>query len=101
MLCADALAPVSWGAERPDVVFFDPPYPLLTDPEMRPRLFAAVRALLEEHGAPEAVLVFHAPRRALRADEFAPSLVVRERELGSGTLWFVQVDDDPDADARA
>jgi len=97
VVTGDALTPSSWGAPdeaRPDVVFFDPPYPLLTEPATRPRLFEVVRTLLTERTAEEAVLVFHAPVRALRATEFGPGLVVRERDLGSGALWFAQVDDE-------
>jgi hypothetical protein len=51
-----------------------------------------VRELLVVRAAPEAVLAFHAPRRALRAAEFGAELVVREREVGSGTLWFAQAE---------
>jgi 16S rRNA (guanine966-N2)-methyltransferase len=107
VVLGDALDPTNWGAlppeepgapgslgalGPPDIVFFDPPYPLLDDAAERLRLFDAVRALLSAHTAPEAVLVFHAPSRAVRAAEFGGDLVVREREMGSGTLWFAQVD---------
>jgi 16S rRNA (guanine(966)-N(2))-methyltransferase RsmD len=88
----DALDPAAWGSALPDVVFLDPPYPLLADQAERLRLFAAVRELLVVRAAPEAVLAFHAPRRALRAAEFGAELVVREREVGSGTLWFAQAE---------
>jgi 16S rRNA (guanine966-N2)-methyltransferase len=90
----DALDPFTWGDAPPDVVFFDPPYPLLDEVAERLRLFEAVRALLLSHAAPEAVLVFHAPVRAVRAVEFGADLVVRERDMGSGALWFVQADTD-------
>lgn len=44
-----------------EIVFFDPPYPRLSDPRTRPELLAAVDALLEHSIAPGGVLVFHTP----------------------------------------
>jgi 16S rRNA (guanine966-N2)-methyltransferase len=94
VVMGDALEPFAWGDATPDVVFLDPPYPLLDEVAERLRLFDAVRALLLHHAAPEAVLVFHAPVRALRVAEFGADLVVRERDMGSGALWFAQADTD-------
>ncbi|MEM7310104.1 MAG: 16S rRNA (guanine(966)-N(2))-methyltransferase RsmD [Planctomycetota bacterium] len=88
----DALARVSWGDEPPDVVFFDPPYPLLSEAPTRADLLATVRELLA-FAAPEAVLVFHVPRGALAAEELPDGLVARLREYGTNALWYVQADE--------
>jgi len=85
----DALHPGTWGERAPDVVFLDSPYPLLDELRTRQALFAAVDALVARL-APEGVLVFHAPHRALQASEFGAGRVVRERVYGSNSLWYVQ-----------
>lgn len=86
----DALAPESWGAEAPDVVFFDPPYPLLDRRAARARLMEAIGTLVRERAAPEGVLVFHAPRGRVLLSELSLGLEARHRDYGSGTLWYVQ-----------
>jgi len=86
----DALDPASWGSGAPDVVFFDPPYPMLDRRATRTRLMEAIRALVREHAAAEAVLVFHAPRGRILASELKGDLEARSRDYGSGTLWYVQ-----------
>ena len=87
---ADALASASWGAsERYDIVFFDPPYPLLDDPRVSPRVFAALRSLLTEHLTSQAVLVFHAPRGRLHAQQFGAGIEAKLREYGTNALWYL------------
>lgn len=86
---ADALQPASWGERAADLVFFDPPYPLLDQLRTRRALFAAMDELVRRL-APEGVLVFHAPQRVVTPGEFARDLVVRERVYGSNSLWYVQ-----------
>ena len=88
----DALHPATWGERAPDVVFLDSPYPLLDELRTRQTLF---RALGELAGrlAPEGVLVFHAPHRAVQPFEFGAGWVVRERVYGSNSLWYVQRDE--------
>lgn len=86
----DALAPASWGGERLDVVFLDSPYPLLDEASARAAVLGALHALVRERLAPEGVLVFHAPLRAVLPAEFGKDLVVRERDYGTNALWYVQ-----------
>ena len=87
---ADALARASWGEERPDVVFLDPPYALLDELGPRRSLLAAIQELGTGLLAPQGVLVLHTPRRALMTQEFGSALLVRERVYGSNALWYVQ-----------
>jgi 16S rRNA (guanine966-N2)-methyltransferase len=86
----DALSPWSWGEEPADVVFLDPPYPLLEELRTRRALFDALEELVRTRLAPAGVLVFHAPKRVVLRAEFARGLVCRERTYGSNALWYVQ-----------
>ena len=88
----DALDSANWGSTAPDLVFFDPPYPLLEDRDARRDLLDTVRRLVLDHGTPQALVVFHTPRRALGAAEFGPGLALREREYGTNALWYVERD---------
>ena len=85
----DAMARANWGGPA-DVVFVDSPYPLLDDKKARARLFVALAELVATQLAPEGVLVFHAPRRAVFASEFGTGVVLREREYGTNSLWYAQ-----------
>jgi 16S rRNA (guanine966-N2)-methyltransferase len=87
----DALAPASWGGgERYDLVFLDPPYAMLREAQSRRGLLDALHALVREALAPDAVLVLHAPARALEAGELGEGLEVAERRYGTNALWYVQ-----------
>ena len=91
----DALAVVSWGGERwADIVFFDPPYPLVRDSVTRARILSAVESLCRDVLASEGVLVFHTPRGLIGPDDLAPGLVARERDMGSNALLFLQREED-------
>ncbi len=105
--CDDALAPRAWGGVRgtegappapasawADIVFFDPPYPLLSDFDAAANVLTAAHRLVRDVLAPEGVLVFHAPRRRLDEHAFDPDLAVRERVYGSNSLWYAQREDD-------
>jgi 16S rRNA (guanine966-N2)-methyltransferase len=88
---ADALDPASWGeAARFDLILFDPPYPWLRDRERRADVLAAVRRLVGQHLDPGGVLVLHAPRAQLVADDFGPGPLVRLREYGTNALWYLR-----------
>jgi len=90
----DALDPVNWGAEPFDIAFLDPPYPLLDWRGARAAIFQSIRELLAEHARPEAVVVYHAPRGRVSSAELG-GLLTRSRDYGSGTLWYVQREDEP------
>lgn len=98
---ADALRPSTWGAEPFDIVFLDPPFPMVRDLNTRREVLSALEALATSHLAPEGVIVLHVPRHALRASELAPSLVAKEREYGAQSVWFVQFDEEYVAEEQA
>jgi 16S rRNA (guanine966-N2)-methyltransferase len=92
----DALARRSWqgGAlfqrrGRYELIFVDPPYALLETPRGRRAVFEALGRLTREHLASPGYLVLHAPRRLLRAEDFAPDADVALREYGSTALWYL------------
>ncbi len=64
----DALRAQSWrdrGGERYDLVFFDPPYKLVTNPDTSPGLVRALSTLLADDLATGGVIVVHAPVRSV------------------------------------
>jgi 16S rRNA (guanine(966)-N(2))-methyltransferase RsmD len=91
VVVGDALSPRTWHGEEDvpsDVIFLDPPYPLLRG-ETRGELFRALGALVAARLAPEGVLVFHAPRREVRPSELEP-FEVDERQYGTSALYFLR-----------
>lgn len=92
IVVGDALSPSSWGAESPDLVFLDPPFPMVRELSGRREVLAGVEALLTRL-APEGVIVLHVPRHALGEHELPASCVSRERIYGSQSVWFLQLDE--------
>jgi 16S rRNA (guanine966-N2)-methyltransferase len=91
VVAGDALEPASWGdGARYDLVFFDPPYPLLAAPHTRKRLLAVLATLLDERLSPEGCVVFHTPRDGFLASELEPPPRHRLREYGSNALWTLE-----------
>ena len=89
----DALDPSSWGAEPFDVVFCDPPFPLLAERRPRVALHAALAALLEDHLAAEGICVLHTPRHGLSEAELPARCAHRAVHTGAQTIWYLQRDD--------
>jgi 16S rRNA (guanine966-N2)-methyltransferase len=86
----DALGSASWGAgERCELIFFDPPYPMLDDARSKPRVFAALQSLLADRLASGGVLVYHAPRGRLSEAQFGPETAAKLREYGTNALWYL------------
>jgi len=82
-----------------DLVLFDPPYPWLQD-ERRRRLLERIAELMETALRPEGLLVFHAPHRALRENEFEEMHEPHARRYGSSALWYLRAPaEDPAAAA--
>jgi 16S rRNA (guanine966-N2)-methyltransferase len=89
----DAFQRGTWGERPADVVFLDPPYPLLDELRSRKAVLGALDELVRARLGPEGVLVFHAPHRMVAPGELAADLVARERVYGSNSLWYVQRDE--------
>jgi len=91
----DALNESAWrssgGEQRgwADVVFMDPPYPMVQGRE-RGEVLAACEALMRDVMTHEGVLVLHAPKGALDTAEFADSLSTDERVYGSTSIWYLR-----------
>ena len=91
VLTGDAVAPAAWKdptSERFDVVFFDPPYPMVRDGPSRKRLIEALGRLAKDRLADGGVIVFHAPRSLLQPAEFR-GMESRERSYGTSSLWYL------------
>ena len=90
----DGLAPAAWALEADDepweLVFLDPPYPLMRERESREAVLLLVGELATRACAPDAPLVLHVPSNALREEDFAPELAPRLREYGSSALWILR-----------
>lgn len=109
IVCSDALAPGSWqvggafvcagepsqyepGQYEPsqyEIVFCDPPYAWLGDPQRRPAVFEALQALLRGHLVAGGVLVFHTPKQVIEDSAFGPDIELEERSYGTSTLWYL------------
>ncbi|HIF41840.1 MAG TPA: 16S rRNA (guanine(966)-N(2))-methyltransferase RsmD [Planctomycetes bacterium] len=103
----DALSPSNWSlgeAEsgvRPDLVFMDPPYPLIRTRKGRASLIAALDLLLNGATAPGATLVLHTHPRDLRGTELITLChghTPEPRVYGNTALWYLQAGHDAEAD---
>ncbi len=87
----DALAARSWGeTARFDIVFLDPPYPMVREAGTRRVVFLALAELVQEHLAPEGIVVLHTPKRCIGRGDFPAGLRTAERKYGTNVLWYVQ-----------
>jgi 16S rRNA (guanine(966)-N(2))-methyltransferase RsmD len=90
LVCADALSPRAWGAgERFDLVFCDPPYPLMEDGKSRAGVLVAFEALVAEHLADAGRVVVHVPRGLLHPSHFAPTTAAELRTWGTNDIWIL------------
>jgi 16S rRNA G966 N2-methylase RsmD len=84
-----------------DIVFCDPPFPLIEARESRRGVLDAVARIARANLAPEGVIVLHVPARALLEHEFAADLSTHERVYGAQSIWFVQpTPQEPPPDGR-
>lgn len=88
----DALSPAAWRAAdgaRFDIVFLDPPYPLMRDGPGRRRVFGTLERICAEALDADGVMVLHTPRELLAASEF-DRFDAEERGYGGSSLWYVK-----------
>ena len=102
----DALNSSNWslgeaGSElRPDLVFMDPPYPLIRTRKGRASLIAALDRLLNGATAPGATLVLHTHPRDLRGTELIALChgdTPEPRVYGNTALWYLRSEAGPGA----
>lgn len=96
LVCADALASRAWqggelvgGSARWDLVFCDPPYPLMQDAKTRGEVLAALRALVAEHLEDCGRVVVHVPRGLLNTASFGAAVSAECRTWGSNDVWYL------------
>lgn len=82
-------APEGEEARWADVIFYDPPYPLLRGDE-RGSIFEAAARLSREVLRPGGFLVFHTPRRGVSRVDFDKDLDLDQRNYGSSSLWYLR-----------
>ena len=95
----DALDPGTWLRDAEpgfDVVFLDPPYPVMRDLAGRKLVLGRLAQLVRSGLAKDGVLVLHVPRDLLGPGDWEPGLVFRERSYGSSSLFYVQPDEEPE-----
>lgn len=90
LVARDALDPWAWGQGPFDLVFCDPPFPLVRDPGGRKRVVAALAALEAGPLAREGLIVLHVPRALDLEAELPDSLARTVREHGDQALWYLQ-----------
>ena len=86
---SDALSSLSWG-DGADLVFMDPPYPLLRSGVTRAKVFDATQALGAQILSADGIAIFHAPRREVRESEFGKHLIATPRDYGTSTIWLLE-----------
>jgi len=91
-VCADGLVSASWSTvdEGYELVFLDPPYPLMRADESRRGVLACLSELFAGVAARAATLVLHVPRGSLGSADFDPTLSARSRTYGTSDLWYVE-----------
>ena len=88
--CAPEEVKGAWA----DLVFLDPPYPMIAALEMiegegRAAVLELIERLRAEVLREDGVIVLHAPKRALDAHEFGPGISANERTYGSTAIWYL------------
>lgn len=96
LVAGDALSERAWqggevfaGSARWDLVFCDPPYPLVEEPRSRALVVAALERLVSEHLEPAGRVVVHVPRGLLTQADFGPALAAERRTWGTNDLWIL------------
>lgn len=90
----DALAPRSWHdkdgeSARYSLVFMDPPYPMVDDPNTRVKILASIRTLFETTLTGDALVVVHVSTRASETLRFGLDVETDLRTYGSSTIAYL------------
>lgn len=90
----DALARKSWfepdEPEEPyQLVFLDPPYPMIDDPTTRADVLAAIRELFASTLAPEGTIVLHLALRASETMRYGPGVEADVRVYGTSAIVYL------------
>ncbi len=94
LLSCDALsararaAPPEKESAWADLVFLDPPYPMI-EGEERAQVLELIQTLRTECLVEDGVIILHAPKRALKAEEFGSEITAAERTYGSTAIWYL------------
>jgi len=94
LVSTDALKESAWRSSGDDphgwadVVFMDPPYPMVQGGERR-EVLEACEAIVRDVIADGGIVVLHTPKGALDASEFADALSSDERVYGSTSIWYL------------
>ena len=94
VLSCDALserarsAPAEVEGAWADLVFLDPPYPMI-EGEERVAVLELIERIHAEVLREDGVIVLHAPKRALDAHEFGSTSSANERTYGSTAIWYL------------
>ena len=95
VVVGDALEPFLWGlradkaAPGYDLIFLDPPYPMVKEARTRRTFLERLALLVSHHLRTDGMLVLHTPRRTLDEGDFPDGVSARLREYGSNALWYV------------
>jgi len=89
VLSGDALSEAAADSGPWDIMFFDPPYPLLDAIDGRAELIAVAARLVAGPLAEDGVFVFHAPAGKLSARDFPDGLEVAHKTYGTTDIWFL------------
>lgn len=90
----DALQSTFWAgpdgaSEWAQIIFADPPYPLVHEREGRRKVFAAVAQLAAEVLAPGGALILHTHPRDAEAKDFPEGFELEQRRYGRTALWYL------------
>ena len=100
LVARDALDPAGWGEGPFDLVFLDPPFPLLREAAGRERLRRALEGLVARALDPEGLVVLHVERSLALEADLPPALARTHRDHGDQRIWYLQPRSEPEDGAE-
>jgi 16S rRNA (guanine(966)-N(2))-methyltransferase RsmD len=82
-----------------DIVFFDPPYPLLDTKQGRDELAEHVCSIIHGPLAEDGVFVYHTPAGIMAERDFGPGIEAALGTWGTTDIWFLGRSEDAAPDA--